>query len=156
MATTNKSASAKTTKNTATAKIVTDTAQEKAASVSSSSSNLVYIACGMPLGIKFDDVDNGNGGFKTLEFPGINHALAGLKSGILLPSGNAVLVSIDKNDWEDIKRKHGRERCFTSVPPLLLEVKNEAEFKARSKEDIAEMKTGVDPVSPKEAQVEKV
>ena len=144
-----------TKKTVKAATIITDTSQEDVKNVSERAGNKVYIACGMPLGIKFDDVDNGNGGFKTVEFPGINHALAGVKSGILLPSGNAVLVSIDKNDWEDIKRKHGRERCFTSVPPLLLEVKNEAEFKARSKEDIAEMKTGVDPVSPKEAQVEK-
>ena len=155
MATTNKSASAKTIKNTSTAKIVTDTAQEKVTSVSSSGGNLVYIACGMPLGIKFDDVANGNGGFKTVVFPGINHALSGKSAGILLGSGNAVLVSVDANDWEDIKRKHGRERCFTSIPPLLMEVKNESEFNARKKEDIAEMRTGVDPVKPEEAKVEE-
>lgn len=48
-----------------------------------------------------------------------------------------------------------RERCFTSVPPLLMEVKNEAEFKARKKEDIAEMRTGVDPVKPEDEKVEE-
>ncbi len=144
-----------TKKTVKAATIITDTSQEDVKNVSKSAGNKVYIACGMPLGIKFDDVDNGNGGFKTVVFPGINHALTGKSAGILLGSGNAVLVAIDANDWVDIKRKHGRERCFTSVPPLLMEVKNEAEFKARKKEDIAEMRTGVDPVKPEDEKVEE-
>lgn len=113
----------------------------------SSGGDMVYIACGMPLGIKFDDVDNGNGGYKTVEFPGINHSLRGkAKAGVLLGSGNAVCVAIARKDWECIKRKHGRERAFTALPPLLMEMKSESEFRAR-RDEIAEMKTGVDPIS---------
>lgn len=139
-----------------TAKIITDTAEQENKNVSGGTGNTqICIACGLPLGIKFDDVDNGNGGYKTIVFPGINHALVGKASGILLGSGNAVLVTIDANDWEDIKRKHGKERAFTSVPPLLMVVKDKEEFNARKKEDISEMKTGVDPVKPEDEKVEK-
>lgn len=124
-----------------------------------SGGDMVYIACGMPLGIKFDDVDNGNGGYKTIEFPGINHALRGKsKAGVLLGSGNAVCVAISRQDWECIKRKHGRERAFTALPPLLIEMKSESEFRAR-RDEIAEMKTGVDPINPKQMEkmgIEKV
>lgn len=145
---------ASTKKTAKTATIIADTSKESVKNVSNTSnSKLVYIACGMPLGIKFDDVSNGNGGVKTVILPGINQSLAGQATGVLNASGNAVLVSIDADDWEDIKRKHGKERCFTSIPPLLLEVKNEAEFNARKSEDIAEMQTGVDPVNPEEAGV---
>lgn len=145
---------ASTKKTAKTATIIADTSKENVKNVSNTSnSKLVYIACGMPLGIKFDDVSNGNGGVKTVILPGINQSLAGQATGVLNASGNAVLVSIDAADWEDIKRKHGKERCFTSIPPLLLEVKSEAEFNARKSEDIAEMQTGVDPVNPEEAGV---
>lgn len=128
--------------------IVADTAEKESTKASGTSvSDLVYIACGMPLGIKFDDVDNGNGGTKVVKFPGVNHALKGKAKGILLGAGNAVLVSVSRADWEDIKRKHGRERAFTSLPPLLWEMKSEKEFKAR-RDEIADMKTGTEPVDP--------
>lgn len=133
--------------------IITDTTEEPAKNVSGNTEETVYIACGMPLGIKFDDVDNGNGGTKTVTFPGVNHALRGKAKGILLGAGNAVLVAIAKKDWEDIKRKHGRERAFTRMPPLLMEMKNEKEFKAR-RDEIAEMRTGVEPVNPEKQGVE--
>lgn len=128
--------------------IVADTAEKESTKASGTSgSDMIYIACGMPLGIKFDDVDNGNGGTKVVKFPGVNHALKGKAKGILLGAGNAVLVSVSRADWEDIKRKHGRERAFTSLPPLLWEMKSEKEFKAR-RDEIADMKTGTDPVDP--------
>lgn len=133
--------------------IVTDTTEEPAKNVSGNADETVYIACGMPLGIKFDDVDNGNGGTKTVTFPGVNHALRGKAKGVLLGAGNAVLVAVAKKDWEDIKRKHGRERAFTRMPPLLMEMKSEKEFKAR-RDEIAEMRTGVEPVNPEEQGVE--
>ena len=55
---------------------------------------------------------------------------------------------------EDIKRKHGRERAFTGMPPLLMEMKSEKEFKAR-RDEIAEMQTGVEPIDPKSVGVEE-
>lgn len=78
--------------------IITDTTEEPAKNVSGNTEETVYIACGMPLGIKFDDVDNGNGGTKTVTFPGVNHALRGKAKGILLGAGNAVLVAIAKEE----------------------------------------------------------
>lgn len=137
---------------TAELPIVTDTTEE-IQNPASTGSEMVYIACGMPLGIKFDDVDNGNGGFKTVAFPGVNHALRGKSKGILLGAGNAVCVAVSKRDWEDIKRKHGKERAFTGMPPLLMEMKSEKEFKAR-RDEIAEMRTGVEPVNPESQGVE--
>ena len=133
--------------------IITDTTEEPVKNVSGNAEEMIYIACGLPLGIKFDDVANGNGGVKTVTFPGVNHALRGKSKGVLLGPGNAVLVSVAKKDWEDIKRKHGRERAFTRMPPLLMEMKSEKEFKAR-RDEIAEMRSGVEPVDPLKCGVE--
>lgn len=147
----------KTTKTaTNTLGIVADTSEQEVAKASGASGDdVIYIACGMPLGIIFDDVDNGNGGTKTVEFPGVNHALRGKTKGVLLGRGNAVLVSVARRDWEDIKRKHGKERAFTAMPPLLWEMKSEKDFKAR-RDEIADMRTGVEPVDPKSVGVEEV
>lgn len=136
--------------------IIADTAEQEAKKVSDIAGDaIIYIACGMPLGLKFDDVDNGNGGTKTVVFPGVNHALRGQAKGVLLGAGNAVLVGVARRDWEDIKRKHGGERAFTAMPPLLWEMRSEKEFKAR-RDEIAEMRTGVEPVDPASVGVEKV
>ena len=62
---------------------------------------------------------------------------------------------VARKDWEDIKRKHGKERAFTAMPPLLWEMRSEKDFKAR-RDEIAEMKTGVEPVDPKSVGVEEV
>lgn len=135
-------------KKTSTTQIITSTAEEAAVSaVGSTASDTVYIACGLPLGITFDDVDTPSGGVKTVTLPGINHALRGKAKGILLGDGNAVLVCLERADWECIKRKHGGEKMFRTMPPLLLEMSSEQEFKAR-RDEVAEMKTGVSPVDP--------
>ena len=140
----------------ATLGIIADTSEKEAEKVSAASGDeVVYVSCGMPLGIKFDDVDNGIGGTKVVKFPGVNHALRGAKKGVLLGAGNAVLVSLSRKDWEDIKRKHGKERAFTALPPLLWEMKNEKDFKAR-RDEIADMKTGVEPIDPASVGVEEV
>ena len=60
-----------------TAEIITETAEEQAGKTASAGSDMTFVACALPLGITYDDVDNGAGGFKTVHFPGINHALAG-------------------------------------------------------------------------------
>ena len=126
---------------------------EKTESVSS---DYTFIACGLMNGIKFDDVDNGNGGTKVIEFDGINHDLRGKAEGILLPTGNAVIKRVLKKDWEDIKKKHGRERIFTAVPALLFEVAGgQAELDARE-DEVSEIQNGLSPVEPgKVAGVEK-
>ena len=141
-------------KKDTTAEIITETAEEQPVKTASAGSDMTFVACALPLGIIYDDVDNGAGGFKTVTLPGINHALAGEKTGILLGKGNAVLVSIAKKDWEDIKKKHGRERYFTNIPAQLFEVEGgEAEFKSR-RDEISEIDNGVNPVDPKSTGTE--
>ena len=142
---------------TAGTEIVGDTVTEKAKAASvSKTSPYTFVACGLMNGIKFDDVDNGNGGTKVIEFDGINHDLRGKAEGILLPTGNAVIKRVLKKDWEDIKRKHGRERVFTAVPALLFEVPGgQAELDARA-DEVKEIQNGLSPVDPKKvAGVEK-
>lgn len=143
----------KTSTTASAATIVTDTATAETATLSAAS-DTVCVACALPFGLKFDDVDNGNGGFKEITFPGVNHLLRGKAKGVLLPAGNAVLVRIARADWECIQRKHGREATFTALPPLLWEMKDEAEFKAR-RDEVAEMKTGFEPVDPAKYGVEE-
>ena len=147
---------AKKIKTTGT-EIVSDTVTGKAKAASvSKASPYTYVACGLMNGIKFDDVDNGNGGTKTVEFSGINYALRGKAEGILNSTGNAVLSKVAKADWEDILRKHGRERIFTSVPALLFEVAGgQAELDVRE-DEVKEIQNGLSPVDPKKvAGVEK-
>ena len=142
---------------TAGTEIVGDTVTEKAKAASvSKTSPYTYVACGLMNGIKFDDVDNGNGGTKTVEFSGINYALRGKAEGILNSTGNAVLSKVAKADWEDILRKHGRERIFTSVPALLFEVAGgQGELDARE-DEVKEIQNGLSPVEPgKVAGIEK-
>ena len=142
---------------TAGTEIVGDTVTEKAKAASvSKTSPYTYVACGLMNGIKFDDVDNGNGGTKTVEFSGINYALRGKAEGILNSTGNAVLSKVAKADWEDILRKHGRERVFTAVPALLFEVPGgQGELDARA-DEVKEIQNGLSPVDPKKvAGVEK-
>ena len=137
-----------------TAEIITETAEEQPVKAASAGSDMTFVACALPLGISYDDVDHGTGGIKTETFPGINHALAGKKTGILLGKGNAVLVSVAKKAWEDIKKKHGRERYFVNVPAQLFEVPGgESEFKSR-KDEISEIDNGVNPVDPKSTGTE--
>lgn len=142
---------------TAGTEIVGDTVTEKAKAASvSKTSPYTFVACGLMNGIKFDDIDNGNGGTKTVEFSGINYALRGKAEGILNSTGNAVLSKVAKADWEDILRKHGRERVFTAVPALLFEVPGgQVELDARE-DEVSEIQNGLSPVEPgKVAGVEK-
>lgn len=141
------------TSSTNALNVVTSTQEEKKrSSRRSSANNVVYIACALPISLKFDDVDDGHGGFKSVIFPSVNDHLRGKRHGILLDAGNSVLVSIAKEDWECIKRKHGTERIFISQPPKLWEFKSEADYRA-AKDETAEMKTGLEPVTPESAGV---
>lgn len=125
-------------------------ADAKVAKGGKSSNNIIYIASSLALGIKFDDVPNGNGGTKTVVIPGVNHALRGT-NGILLGPGNAVLVPIEKDDWEAIKKMHGREKMFVSVPPLVREFKSESDFKA-ARDEIRDVVNGCEPIDPNKEQ----
>ncbi len=117
------------------------------------SGETVTIACHLSCGLIFDDVPDGNGGYKIIRFPSINDHLKGEKTGILVGEGKAVAITLSKSDWNAIKAKHGREQAFNSFksadgviyPPCLIEMKNRDEFRARKNEVIAEMKHGLEP-----------
>ena len=82
------------------------------------SSTQVTVAVHLPHGIMFDDVPVKGGGTKTVIFPGINDG-----EGILLGVGQSVAVKIEKEDWENIIRMHGKERAFNSyngMPPCIM------------------------------------
>lgn len=146
----------KTTKAVETAPVVASNIDEAPASVSESSDNVI-IACHLPLGLIFDDVPNGSGGTKSVEFPGLNAALRGNpRGGILLGAGKAVAVSIPRRDWEAIKAMHGKEPVFTGVrgnPPCLIEMQSIEEFNSRRDEIISEMRHGLEPIDPASVKV---
>lgn len=128
-----------------------------------SNEEMISIACCLPFGLKFTDVPTGNGGSKTVIFPGVNKALKGKADGILALPGNAVCVTIPKKDWEAILAIHGKEIAFTGrngAMPCVYPVGDIKGFKS-AKSEIKEMKTGVEPVDPKtlgvkEAKVESL
>lgn len=127
-----------------------------ASSRGSDSNDFIYISCALANGIKFDDVDNGAGGVKTVVIPGHNHGLRGPDAAILQSDGHAVLYRILRKDWLDIVKKHGRERAFTAVPPFLREIKDKAQFESKSmRDEIKDTRTGVQPRKPEDFRVEK-
>ena len=137
-----------------TAEVVASTIEEEIKEPEAGAETIA-IACCLPHGLKFDDVPTGNGSTKTVVFPGINSALKGKKSGILALPGNALCVTILKSDWEAILKVHGREIAFigrNGAMPCIYPVKDKKGFKAAASE-IAEMKSGLEPADPEEANV---
>lgn len=117
----------------------------------------VIISCSLPHGLKFDDVPDPKGGYKTIVFPGLNDALKGKPEGILLGAGYAVTKTLARVDWENIKKAHGRERAFNSyngMPPCLFELKNEDEWHARQ-DEVAQQDHGLNPIDPASVGVEE-
>lgn len=111
----------------------------------------IAIACCLPFGLKFDDIPSRTGGTKTIILPGVNRALKGKSTGVLALPGNAVCVTLLKEDWEHIVRIHGREEAFTGRNggmPCIWPVGDVKGFKA-AKSEIKEMKTGLEPIDPK-------
>ena len=116
----------------------------------------VTIACHLPHGIMFDDVPAKDGGVKTVVFPGINHNIkAG--EGILLGVGQSVAVKVNREDWDNIVRMHGRERAFNSyngAPPCLMVIDDPKSI--HNNADVKAQKHGLEPVDPKTVQVAEV
>lgn len=120
------------------------------------SGETVIISCSLPHGLKFDDVPDRKGGFKTIVFPGLNDSLKGKKTGILLGAGYACTKTLAKEDWENIKKKHGKERAFQSwngLPPCLYELKNKDEWDQKQ-DEIAQQDHGLNPIDPESVGVE--
>lgn len=129
-----------------TAKVVITTIKEskKEVKVSSGNDMIRIVFCG-PHSHTFTDVKNGTGGaVKRLTIKGYNDDLRGTNQA-LYGDGHATVMSITRADWEDIKRKHGREAMFTCVPPLLFELPEKATLKD-FKDEIKSTSAGLAPM----------
>lgn len=125
---------------------------------STKTSDTVLLAVCLPHGLIFDDVPCGNGNTKTIVFPGLNDSLRTKREGILIGAGNAIAFRIDRTDWENIQKMHGREAVFTGVNggmPCIIEMKDKAEFNAR-RDEIAEVDHGLNPIQPESVNVKEV
>lgn len=125
---------------------VGDFENEKTAVNSNITGDCVYIACHLEGGVKFDGVPDGNGGTKTVTFPGINDDLRGKRTGILLSAGKSIAVKIPRTEWEWIKSHYGDSGLFkwnNGVPPCLLECQTLDEFNNR--EEVKHQVSGFEP-----------
>lgn len=131
-----------------------DTGKTKSAAKTAAT---VVLAVSLPHGLKFDDVPCSDGGTKTIVFPGLNDDLRSKREGILLGKGNAIAFKIDKADWENILKMHGKEAAFTGVNgglPCIIPMKDEKEFKSRT-DELKEIDHGVNPVDPAKVGVQE-
>ena len=72
-----------TTQKATSGKVVADNFSNTQKKNAAKTQSTVIIACTLAHGLKFDDVPNGNGGTKTIIFPGVNDSLRGKRDGIL-------------------------------------------------------------------------
>ena len=138
--------------NVQKAAIVESNAVEAPAPIETSK-DFVTIASHMPQGIIFTDIPSKDGGTKTVEIPGCNSNIK-QTGGILLGVGQSVAIQLPKEDWENIKRLHGRERAFQSYngfPPCLMEITDPKSI--HSNADVKSQRHGLEPIDPKEVQV---
>lgn len=156
MAARKKNAAKATEQISETPEIVASTTQEEAKAEDAGSETIAIAVC-LPHSVKFDDIPNGNGGYKSITLPGINSNLRGVKNAVLALPGNALCVQLPKSDWEALIAVHGRETAFVGRDgriPCIYPVGDKEGFKdARS--EIAEMRNGLEPVVPKEVGVEE-
>lgn len=129
----------------------TEDAKETVTNVSgnSGSGDYIFIACHLNGGVKFDGVPDSAGGTKTVVFPGVNDALRGKRTGILLGKGNSVAVKILRTEWQWIKDHYGDSGLFkwnNGVPPCLIECNSLDEF--NSKEEVKGQTHGYEPADP--------
>jgi len=100
---------------------------------------------------KFDDIPSADG-TKTVILPALDDALKGKSQGILTPDGNAIFFQLPREDWEAIKKMHGKEQMFHSwhgFPPVVAEVESVTAAKSGAyKDDIEATVTGLAPQDP--------
>lgn len=112
--------------------------------------SVVTLCVSLRNGHIFDDIPDGNGGFKKVHLAGLDDALRGKKGGVLADKGNAVYQTLPKADWDALKAIHGKERMFNSwngFPPCVFEVKSvdEAKKSEEIQDQIKASQTGLDP-----------
>ena len=156
MATTARTRAPKAAAKVETLEVVESTVRDSQVKGEESSATVAIAVC-LTHGIEFDDIPDGQGGFKSVVFPGINSHLKGAREGILTAGGDALCVNIAKKDWEQIQRLHGKEAVFVGRngrPPCIYEFGSVKAFKA-NQDIIREMRTGHEPVDPKAMGVEE-
>lgn len=149
------SAKKKEKKTTEVAVVGSTFTEEKA--VEANSSDLIAIAVSLPYDLRFDDIPVKSGGTKSITLPNINSNQRGNRTPMLALAGNALCVMMPKEDWEALKAVHGREAVFTGVNggmPCVYPVGDKAGFLAAESE-IKEMRSGLDPVTPEDVNVEE-
>lgn len=123
----------------------------------SQTSNKVVIACHLQTAVRFDNIPC-NGGTKSIVLPGINDHLRGQTSGILLGVGQSVAVTLDAEDWENLKHLYGNMSLFKSfngLPPCIMEMKGGKDEFENSDEVKAQI-NGNEPLSEKKIIAEKI
>lgn len=123
-------------------------------------SDTVTIACHLSAGIVFDSLPTRDGGIKSVELPSIHDHLKGKRSGILIGNGQggSIAVTLDRFDWENIKRMYGRSALFKSVnglPPQIMELKGGVDEFEHSDEVQAQI-TGNAPLREDKILPEKI
>ena len=123
----------------------------------SSSSDTVTIACHLQTAIRFDNIPCASG-VKSIVLPGINDNLRGLSGGVLLGRGESVAVTLDRADWENIKRLYGsmgQFKSYNGLPPCIMELNGGKDEFDHSDEVKAQL-NGDEPLTEKEILPEKI
>ena len=82
-----------TTQKATSGKVVADNFSNTQKKSTAKTQSTVIIACTLAHGLKFDDVPNGNGGTKTIVFPGVNDSLRGKRHRLqLLPAESGIFA----------------------------------------------------------------
>lgn len=123
----------------------------------SSSSDTVTIACHLQTAIRFDNIPCSSG-VKSIVLPGINDNLRGLSGGVLLGRGESVAVTLDRADWENIKRLYGsmgQFKSYNGLPPCIMEI-NGGKDEFDHSDEVKAQVNGDEPLTEKEILPEKI
>ena len=118
----------------------------------------VIIAVALRHGHKFSDIPDGNGGVKEIQRVGRDDELRGKREGILSPDGRAKYQRLNRADWENILKIHGKEQMFkpfNGFQPCVFEIEGGMAEAHNYESEIKNIKTGLAPVDLKKSKVEE-
>ena len=107
--------------------------------------------------IRFDNIPCASG-VKSIVLPGINDNLRGLSGGVLLGRGESVAVTLDRADWENIKRLYGsmgQFKSYNGLPPCIMEI-NGGKDEFDHSDEVKAQVNGDEPLTEKEILPEKI
>lgn len=125
-------------------------AEEQAAEVKekAAGSNMVTVACGIPMGLKLNLSD----GVLELEGKPMSHIVSAIKGVGYLPAGKYGLTPVTEAQWEEILAKYGK--CDFILNGVVFAKKEQAEVveiaKERSGKDL-DKNLGFDQINPKKS-----